>query len=98
MTKLAPETKVPTAALAGTGPKHGGVTGWVAAQAAGVHERENCSALGSENSGASAVVAMAVGFLSSESFWDLQSRSLGSAMVNTAGSSEVMFAGRVRWL
>lgn len=69
----------------------------VTTQAARVHKGENCSDLGTESCGASAVVAMAVGFFSNESLWDpLQSRPLGSEMANTAGSSVVKFAGSVQ--
>lgn len=60
----------PQAALAGITPVWGAVMG-VAAQATGVRDGENCSALGSESCEASAVVWMAVGYLSCASIWGL---------------------------
>ena len=89
--KSAPGTKVPTTMLAGTNPKHGRVIGLV------------------QSIKGKTVVSLVVKiwgicysgyeFLSGSRFWGLlQSKTLGSAMTNTAGYLEVMFSGWVCWL
>lgn len=59
-------------------------------QAAGIYEGENLQGTHQQTCGESVMVVLAVGFLSSKSFWGLLwSGPLGSQMVNTAVSSVV---------
>lgn len=70
-----------------------------ACSAAGAVAGSGSSGLSSDSCGTSASLALAVGFSSREGLWGLLQRGqLGSAMVNTAGSTAVKFAERVRWL